>query len=102
MTFYQFIQTFLPHHTPLPQFLHSINQHTNFPTQLNTHTQIFSYFPTNPPPQTISLPLIKPPLSLFNQFTNLQSYMNTSTHIISSYRSHSTPLFLILSLHLLY
>ncbi|WP_186298269.1 YozE family protein, partial [Staphylococcus capitis] len=68
-TFFEFIQTFHPHHTSLPQFLHSINQHINFPKQLNTHTQIFTYFPNNPSPQNIPLTVIKRALPLFNQFT---------------------------------
>ncbi|MBE7583254.1 hypothetical protein H9M92_09230 [Staphylococcus aureus] len=49
-----------------------INQDSNFPREVKSHSEILSYFRTNPCPESISVPVIKRALSVFNQFTNVQ------------------------------
>ncbi|HCY2964416.1 TPA: sterile alpha motif-like domain-containing protein [Staphylococcus aureus] len=72
MSFYEFIQNFLGDDTPLGELVDWINQDSNFPREVKSHSEILSYFRTNPCPESISVPVIKRALSVFNQFTNVQ------------------------------
>ncbi|MBO8489355.1 hypothetical protein INP23_14830, partial [Staphylococcus aureus] len=36
-----------------------INQDSNFPREVKSHSEILSYFRTNPCPESISVPVIK-------------------------------------------
>ncbi|WP_095338274.1 YozE family protein, partial [Staphylococcus aureus] len=42
-----------------------INQDSNFPREVKSHSEILSYFRTNPCPESISVPVIKRALSVF-------------------------------------
>ncbi|HDE0634745.1 TPA: sterile alpha motif-like domain-containing protein [Staphylococcus aureus] len=72
MSFYEFMQSFLGDDTPLGELVDWINQDSNFPREVKSHSEILSYFRTNPCPENISVPVIKRALSVFNQFTNVQ------------------------------
>ncbi|HEA6813739.1 TPA: sterile alpha motif-like domain-containing protein [Staphylococcus aureus] len=68
MSFYEFMQNFLGD----DELVDWINQDSNFPREVKSHSEILSYFRTNPCPESISVPVIKRALSVFNQFTNVQ------------------------------
>ncbi|CAC7101270.1 Putative cytosolic protein [Staphylococcus aureus] len=59
MSFYEFMQSFLGDDTPLGELVDWINQDSNFPREVKSHSEILSYFRTNPCPESISVPVIK-------------------------------------------
>ncbi len=74
------MQSFLGDDTPLGELVDWINQDSNFPREVKSHSEILSYFRTNPCPESISVPVIKRALSVFNQFTNctmIHEYMES-------------------------
>ncbi|EHJ08951.1 sterile alpha motif-like domain-containing protein [Staphylococcus simiae] len=71
MSFYEFMQNFLGDDTPLGELVDWINQDNSFPREVKSHSEILSYFRTNPCAESVSMSLIKRALSVFNQFTNV-------------------------------
>ncbi|MGT0243792.1 YozE family protein [Staphylococcus aureus] len=65
------MQSFLGDDTPLGELVDWINQDSNFPREVKSHSEMWDCR-TNPCPESISVPVIKRALSVFNQFTNVQ------------------------------
>lgn len=68
------MQSFLGDDTPLGELVDWINQDSNFPREVKSHSEILSYFRTNPCPESISVPVIK---RHYQFSTNSQMYNDT-------------------------